>query len=93
MPVFGVRVSPLGRKTFVLQYKIRGIGKDGKDVEVAETLGTADKVTLEAAREQGHFPGPELAFIPCARAKRKPRPSRQSGQRMRSRSNGLATGI
>jgi integrase len=52
LPGFGCRVSPRGRLTWIAQYRVRYAGKDSKDLEVVETLGTTDKVLLSEAQQQ-----------------------------------------
>jgi integrase len=50
---FGLRISPQGRKTYLAQYRVKGaVSKQGKPLEVSETFGTADKVTLAEAQRQ-----------------------------------------
>jgi len=49
LPGFGVRTAPLGRKTFVVQYRVGG-GRGGRQRRVSvETFGT---ITPEDARTE-----------------------------------------
>src|SRR4051794_29936385 len=50
MPGFGLRVSPKGRKTFLVQYRFRQ--PDGALKERQETLGTLDFLTVVQARDR-----------------------------------------
>jgi integrase len=49
MPGFGLRVSPKGRKTFIVQYRVR---LDGKLKERQETIGTLAYLTVAQARDR-----------------------------------------
>jgi Arm DNA-binding domain len=73
MPGFGLRISPLGRKTWIAQFRVRGAGGGGKDVEVVQTFGTLDKVTLSDAQA--------LARISFAKAREGVHPVRERKQR------------
>src|SRR5437588_11964137 len=50
LPGFGLRVSPKGKKTFLVQYRFRQ--PDGALKERQETLGTLAFLTVAEARER-----------------------------------------
>src|SRR4051794_13011361 len=50
MPGFGMRVSPKGRKTFLVQYRFRTL--DGSQKERQETIGTLAFMTVAEARDR-----------------------------------------
>ena len=75
-PGLGVRVSPAGRKTYFLQSRTRA----GKGIKL--TLGTADRITPDQAREAAkkHLAALSLGGDPAAELKAKRQAERERRQ-------------